>query len=94
MQRLLRLANPHKRTDWLKRQIFGLMREVHFGEAEELNLRRASRKVLVGGQCEKSQTSPCSTWRGGGLHNSLAIPEITGQLMTLAVVRKEQEHAN
>lgn len=29
-----------------------------------------------------------------GLHSSLAIPEITGQLVTQAVERKEQEHTN
>lgn len=67
------------------------MQEVLFGEMEDLNLRRASRKVLVGGQSEKIQTSPCSKWRDGGLHSSLATLEITGQLMTLAVVRKEKQ---
>lgn len=92
MQTLPRLANPHRRTDWLKTcQILGLMQEVLFGEMEDLNLRRASRKVLVGGQSEKIQTSPCSKWRDGGLHSSLATLEITGQLMTLAVERKEKQ---
>lgn len=70
------------------------MRDVLFGEVKDLNLRRAYRKVLVGGQTEKAQSSPCSSGEMRGLQSSLASPEITGQLMTLAVVRKEQEHAN
>lgn len=49
-----------------------------FGEVEDLNLRRASRKVLVGGQSGKAQTFPCSEWWDGELHSSLPIPEITG----------------
>lgn len=66
------------------------MRDVVFGGVGDLNLRRASRKVLVGGQSGRASTFPYSkaVMRWGDCTAPLASPEITGQLTTLAMNEK------
>jgi len=91
MQILLRLANPHKGSGWLKTcQILGLRRDVLCGGVGHLNLGRASRKVLVGGQSGRALTSFYSkaVTRWEDCAAPLASPEITGHQMTLAVNEK------
>lgn len=68
------------------------MSDVLFGGVGDLILRRASRKVFVGGQGEKSLTSPYpkAVMRWGDCAAPLASPEITRQLTTLAVNEKER----
>lgn len=94
MQTLPRLANPHKRTDWLKTcQILGLMRSALWrGGGPE------SEESFQEGACGwaewESPNLPLLQVMRWGTAQLLAHPWNNRALLTLAVVRKEQEHQN
>lgn len=86
MQTLPRLANPHKGTDWLKTWSHGGCALWRGGGSE---FEETFQEGACGWAEWESPNLPLLQGSGEmGPHSSLVSPEITGQLMTLAVDEK------
>lgn len=78
MQTLPRLANPHKRTGWLKTcQILGLVRNMLFGGVGEPEFEKTFQEGACGWAERETLDLPLlqGSDEMGGLHSSLGQPQ-------------------